>query len=128
MEAIIIILGLVTFLLLIVGVSLLVDGSAIPGFFIAALVTGVVAGLANWALVVRNSTPLYDGGTVTAISRSLKGDVTSYTITLDDRDTYACEDGVIKCGDIELGQTIIGQRWANNGWTWQFRADQRAAR
>lgn len=92
-------------------------------FFIAASAAAAIAALTNWGLVARNAAPVYDGGRVTVISHTLDKDVVIPRITVNNS-PYICEDGDVKCANIALGDVVIGQKWAEDGWTWRFRPSQ----
>ena len=87
-----------------------------------AILFGLIA-VGIWMYLVTSSkVPVYDGGKVTTISQTFadKSDAAIYTIQIGGQ-TYLCEDGLIKCTDIKLGNTVIGQRWAPDGTTWKFK-------
>lgn len=125
MELIICLSVSATIILVFVGIFSLIDGGVkiMAGFFACAGATAALAAIFNWGLVTRNATPVHDGGRVTVISHTLDKDTAIPKITVNSG-IYICEDGNVKCADIALGDIIVGQKWAEDGWTWRFRPSQ----
>lgn len=131
MEILIIVLGCVAGFAGVIAFACLASAewhaAAIAGGI--CLSAGLLTFGLNGMLVDRNKTPVYDGGQVTAIVQTLDHGATIYRTSFDNvsfSKAVVCEDGEsLKCTDLKLGDTIVFQKWANDGWNWRFRPLER---